>query len=216
MTKEAGERHVKSPIAQQKSAERPQKPSKGQRTRQSTGKLSSAKAHHRGISAMRTKDIWRIAVSEGETAFTGDPQRPSEKCTGCMSCMAICALSKEGIVSSECSGIQIHHATSEWALKKAEKMYTYNLCRQCPGVPPCDEVCPVHAHYRDTKTGAVVVDHEHCIRCGKCVKACPYEACWLSQEHDKVYKCDLCHGNSDGPQCVSVCPSLILNLKAVV
>lgn len=179
-------------------------------------KASSQETKRQDIPSMRTADIWRIVVSEGETAFTGDPQRPSEKCTGCMSCTAICALSKDGIVSSECSGIRIHHQTSEWTLKRAEAMYAYSLCRQCPGVPPCDEVCPVHAHYRDEETGAVVVDHEQCIRCGQCVKACPYDACWLSDEHNKIYKCDLCHGSNDGPQCVEVCPSLILNVKAVV
>jgi Fe-S-cluster-containing dehydrogenase component len=179
-------------------------------------KTSREKRHRSDIPALRTKKIWRIEVYEGETAFTGDPQRPSEKCTGCMSCMAACALSKEGLISSECSGIRIHHFTNEWALRKAEKMYTYAVCRQCPGVPPCDEVCPVHAHYRDGKTGAVVIDHAECTRCGACVKACPYDACWFSPEHDKVYKCDLCHGRSEGPQCVTVCPSMILEVKAVV
>lgn len=214
--KQEEKEHTRNTGSHQRRAKRPKSLINGERKGQSIVKTSSKKAQRNDIPSLRTTDIWRIVVSEGETAFTGDPQRPSEKCTGCMSCMAMCALSKEGVVSPECTGIKIHHYTSEWALKKAEKMYTYSLCKQCPGVPPCDEVCPVHAHYRDEKTGAVVVNHEECIRCGQCVKACPYKACWLSHEHDKVYKCDLCHGNSDGPQCVNVCPSLILNVKAVV
>jgi Fe-S-cluster-containing hydrogenase component 2 len=214
--KQKGEEDRQKPGSHPRGAKGLKKLTRGDTIRQSTVKTSPEKTQRHNILAMRTADIWRIAVSEGETAFTGDPQRPSEKCTGCMSCMAICALSKEGVVSSECSGIRIHHQTSEWTLKRAETLYVYSLCRQCPGVPPCDEVCPVRAHYRDEDTGAVVVDHEQCIRCGQCVKACPYDACWLSEEHDKVYKCDLCHGNNDGPQCIKVCPSLILNVKAVV
>jgi Fe-S-cluster-containing dehydrogenase component len=167
------------------------------------------------IPAYRIEKISRIAVREGETAFTGDPARPSEKCTGCMSCMAACALSREGCVSPEFSGIRIYHHTAAWVLRKAEILYSSSICRQCPGVPPCDEVCPEHAHYRDSKTGAVVIDPNICIRCKQCVDACPYNACWYSEELDKVVKCDVCHGNSEGPQCVTVCPSMILRAQPV-
>ncbi len=165
------------------------------------------------IPAYRIEKISRIVVREGETAFTGDPARPSEKCTGCMSCMAACALSKAGIVSSELSGIRIHHYTCEWVLRESEVLYVSFICRQCPGVPICDELCPVHAHYRDATTGAVIIDQDLCVRCRACEEACPYNACWYSEEWDKMVKCDLCHANPNGPQCVTVCPSVVLKTQ---
>jgi len=171
---------------------------------------------YKSLPAYRTKDIWKIEIDEGDTAFTGNPERPSEKCTGCMSCMAVCSLCKEGVVSPELSGIKVYHYTNEWVLKATEKIYTHSICRQCPGLPPCDEICPVHAHYRDERTGAVLIDHNNCIRCGACVEACPYNACWYSPERDKIIKCDYCYGNSDGPQCIKNCTSKILKLRAVI
>jgi Fe-S-cluster-containing hydrogenase component 2 len=166
-------------------------------------------------SVYRIENIRRVVLTEGETACTGNPERTSEKCTGCMSCMAACSLVHEGIVSSALSGIRVYHFTSEWALRETEKMFTHFICRQCPGVPPCDEVCPENAHYRDDKTGAVIVDHDKCIRCGACVEACPNDACWYSQEFDKIVKCDLCSGNPDGPQCVRNCSNLVLKIEEI-
>ena len=168
------------------------------------------------LPVVKTVNIWSIEVEEGETAFTGDPGRPSEKCTGCMSCMAACALFNQGMVATALSGIRIYHHTAEWTLRRADKLYTYAVCRQCPGLPPCDVACPVHAHYRDDRTGAVLIDDNSCIRCGKCVEACPYGACSLSRELNKIIKCTLCDSGSDGPQCVTVCPSMILKMNRLL
>jgi Fe-S-cluster-containing dehydrogenase component len=132
-----------------------------------------------------------------------------------MSCMAACALANQGAVANTLSGIRIFHHTAEWALRQAETLYTSAVCRQCPGIPPCDAVCPVHAHYRHNETGAVLIDNKACIRCGRCVEACPYDACSLSPEFNKIIKCTLCEGRSDGPQCVPVCPSMILKMRQV-
>lgn len=168
-----------------------------------------------GRASYKMENVKRVVIIEGETACTGDCDRTSQKCTGCMSCMAICALSHEGIVSSELSGIRVDHFTSEWALGENERMFIHSICRQCPGVPPCDEVCPESAHYRDEKSGAVIVDHEKCIKCQACVEACPNDACWYSEEMDKIVKCDLCSGHPEGPQCVRRCPSLVLKIEEI-
>lgn len=47
-------------------------------------------------------------------------------------------------------------------------------CMQCDE-PPCTDVCPVHATYKD-KEGVVVMDYDQCIGCRACIAACPYGA----------------------------------------
>lgn len=180
-----------------------------------TGRHSNVMIERKKLPSRRIDGINRLAMQEGETAFTGDYLRASEKCTGCMSCVAACALAHEGAVSTSFSGMRIHHHTTEWVLRKSEVLYSSSFCLQCPGVPPCDEVCPKHAHYRDESSGAVMVDQGLCIRCGNCVNACPYNACWYSDELDKIVKCDLCAGDRAGPRCVAVCPSQVLKISVV-
>lgn len=47
-------------------------------------------------------------------------------------------------------------------------------CLQCDR-PPCTQVCPVTATYKNEE-GIVVVDYEQCIGCRACIAACPYGA----------------------------------------
>ncbi|MGM0548083.1 MAG: 4Fe-4S dicluster domain-containing protein [Bacillota bacterium] len=51
--------------------------------------------------------------------------------------------------------------------------FVTNNCRKCLA-HPCSIVCPVDAITIEEK--AAVIDQEKCINCGKCKKACPYEA----------------------------------------
>ncbi len=52
-------------------------------------------------------------------------------------------------------------------------MFVTNNCRKCLA-HPCVNVCPVNA-VSIGKTAAII-DQEKCIKCGKCVEACPYTA----------------------------------------
>ena len=50
-----------------------------------------------------------------------------------------------------------------------------NLCRGCVA-RSCSMNCPKHAITHDKKNhGQAVIDHDLCINCGKCVKACPVQ-----------------------------------------
>ncbi len=48
-----------------------------------------------------------------------------------------------------------------------------NNCRGCLA-HPCTAVCPTQAVYM--KDGHSVIDKDKCIRCGKCISSCPYDA----------------------------------------
>lgn len=51
-------------------------------------------------------------------------------------------------------------------------------------------------------TGAVLVDREKCIGCGKCIEACPGRIPFLHPGDKKAVICDLCDGD---PECVKAC-----------
>ena len=166
----------------------------------------------------RVEDVYRVELVEGTSAFTGNPEpgKQSQMCSGCASCEVMCSLCHEGQASRDLSGIKVGHHVVEWMAGEPVQLYTHNICKQCPGIPPCAAVCPVDCYFRDEKTGAVLIDHDNCIRCRLCVEACPYDACWYAPQLDKIVKCDLCHDNADGPQCVSNCPLGVLQLVKVV
>ncbi len=52
-------------------------------------------------------------------------------------------------------------------------VFVTNNCRGCYA-HPCSEVCPVDAIYFEN--GKSVINKDKCVRCGKCVAACPYNA----------------------------------------
>jgi len=55
-----------------------------------------------------------------------------------------------------------------------DKFYLPVQCQQCDE-PPCVDVCPVEATWKE-KDGIVVVDYNWCIGCRYCEAACPYHA----------------------------------------
>lgn len=77
------------------------------------------------------------------------------------------------------------------------------VCQQC-SVAACMEVCPVSAISKNEYTGAMLVDHNRCLRCKMCTIACPFGATIYDPVYDMIAKCDLCGGD---PQCVKQCPS---------
>jgi Fe-S-cluster-containing hydrogenase component 2 len=58
--------------------------------------------------------------------------------------------------------------------------------------------------WRDSESGAVLLDAKICIGCRMCAIACPFGAIGLNylDEPVSILKCDLCDGD---PQCVRFC-----------
>ena len=146
---------------------------------------------------------------EEETIFIAPP-RVSGKCTGCKLCEAICSMTHFGIVDPSLSSIHVLSMEDDWVKERSTKIIERNVCRQCKGITPCMVVCPMlekGALYRDRKTKAVLVNYDVCIRCQRCIEACPYDAITYSEKMDRMIKCDLCGGE---PKCVEWCPPQLL------
>jgi anaerobic carbon-monoxide dehydrogenase iron sulfur subunit len=124
-----------------------------------------------------------------------------EKCIGCKSCELACSLKNEGEMNPGKSRITMlffHEGTYPLP-------YCLPLtCRQCADAP-CLASCPVDAISRlKNVSKTVVIDGEACIKCGRCVSACPFGAMYFNAEERLPYKCELCGGD---PACVSLCPT---------
>lgn len=110
------------------------------------------------------------------------------------------------------------------------KYYLPVQCQQCDN-PPCVDVCPVQATWKEAD-GVVVVDYNWCIGCRYCMAACPYHARrfnWRKPEipaaeinpdqgllsnrvrpQGVVEKCTFClHRTREGrlPACLEACPT---------
>lgn len=111
-----------------------------------------------------------------------------------------------------------------------DKFYMPVQCQQCEN-PPCVDVCPVEATWKESD-GIVVVDYNWCIGCRYCEAACPYHARrfnWTKPEVPKeeinpeqgylsnrirpqgvMEKCTFClHRTRKGklPACLEACPT---------
>jgi Fe-S-cluster-containing dehydrogenase component len=116
------------------------------------------------------------------------------------------------------------------AVPQKDKFYMPVQCQQCDE-PPCVDVCPVQATWKE-KDGIVVVDYNWCIGCRYCMAACPYHARRFNWEKPNVpaaevnpnqgylsnrvrpqgvvEKCHFClHRTREGklPACLEACPT---------
>lgn len=66
------------------------------------------------------------------------------------------------------------NTTYDGVVPKDDKFYLPVQCQQCDE-PPCVDVCPVKATWKE-EDGIVVVDYNWCIGCRYCEAACPYHA----------------------------------------
>lgn len=136
-------------------------------------------------------------------------------CIGCRTCEIACVMAH---CEDDGSPISMADFTPRLRVMKTFNISVPVLCRQCENAP-CMNACP-NAAIR-SQDGSVQVIQSLCIGCKSCVVACPYGAMEVvvsrvgegnRQQRAQANKCDLCHGRSNGPACVEVCPTEALTL----
>ena len=140
-------------------------------------------------------------------SLEGERVLPEERCGGCRLCEAVCALVHERVANPKRSRIHILSRFSD----DHHLIFDQVVCQQCSDqeVPTCAQACPSDAIYRDEGSGLWIVDSEECVGCGVCADECPYGAIFVDPVAVVALKCDLC---GDQPQCVAICPSMVLTL----
>ena len=127
------------------------------------------------------------------------------KCIGCQACTVACIMENavpDGSFRTHVSVYEVEREAHEPSMVMLPR-----LCNHCTN-PPCVEVCPVGATFKQEGTGEVLVDAERCVGCGYCVQACPYDARFINHETQTADKCTFCvHRTSAGllPACVETC-----------
>ncbi len=119
----------------------------------------------------------------------------SDVCTGCRICELRCSLHHRR--ESNPSRALLHVVRLE-----SQGLFIPTVCKHCTEAF-CISACPTGAMYRDSSTGAVLVDTAKCVGCRSCIVACPWGLVWMNPE-GKIDKCDLCGGD---PQCAKWCPT---------
>jgi Fe-S-cluster-containing dehydrogenase component len=102
-----------------------------------------------------------------------------DKCTACQACSVACRMENNvpfaGPEQAELSRVKWWHKVlrfehGEYPHVRIE--FVPRPCQHCDN-PPCVNVCPVGATYKD-KEGVVLVNYERCIGCRFCASTCPY------------------------------------------
>lgn len=103
------------------------------------------------------------------------------RCIGCEACTVSCKVEHNVAIASPKELARRIQWTEVYFFKDRGN-YPYvksdidpRPCMHCEK-PPCVEVCPVGATYRDKDRGLVLQRYERCIGCRYCTTACPYGA----------------------------------------
>lgn len=108
------------------------------------------------------------------------------KCQGYMDCVNACVEENNQDRDSQMQYIRIHEMEDGKGFSFGESddnyyhevpaeghFYMGTQCFHCDN-PPCVEVCPTQATWREDD-GLVVVDYDWCVGCRYCMAACPYD-----------------------------------------
>ncbi len=107
-------------------------------------------------------------------------------CVGCRRCAKACheennhdrvsGNSYITVLEMSKGSMDMEHGSADYnhPVPQNDKFYMPVQCQQCDN-PPCVDVCPVEATWKE-EDGIVVVDYNWCIGCRYCEAACPYHA----------------------------------------
>lgn len=163
-------------------------------------------------------------------------------CVGCRKCAEAChhennhdrasGSSYIRVLEMKKGSLDMEKGTAHYSgpVPKKDSFYMPVQCQQCDA-PPCVDVCPVEATWKDPD-GIVAVDYNWCIGCRYCEAACPYHARrfnWTKPEipveeinpvqsylsnrirpQGVMEKCTYClHRTREGrmPACLEACPT---------
>ncbi len=133
------------------------------------------------------------------------------KCIGCTACMDACR--ETNLVPEGVSRLEIIRSEPQGEYPDANYSFFRKSCQHCDN-PPCVEVCPSGASFRDEETGIVDVNPDKCVGCQYCVAACPYQVRFIHPEKNTPDKCNFCRDTNLAqgklPACVSACPTQAL------
>lgn len=127
-------------------------------------------------------------------------------CYGCRTCSMACKSENETP-----NGVLWRNVKEFHFENPNEIAYITMGCNHCDD-PQCLKICPAQA-YKKREDGIVVQNHEQCIGCQMCVKACPYQVPVFNKVEGKTSKCDFCASRIDDgliPRCVESCPASAL------
>jgi len=104
-----------------------------------------------------------------------------DRCTGCQACVVACkqennvpfSTPEEAEMGRMIAWVQVL-PTVEGEYPDVKMRFMPLLCQQCDH-PPCTNVCPTGATYKNAE-GIVAQVYPRCIGCRYCANACPYSA----------------------------------------
>jgi len=115
-------------------------------------------------------------------------------CCGCNICEMVCSLTHTGSVNPYQARVKVTMVREEGHIEPI-------ICQHC-NPAPCEISCPTKAlFFAANLPGVVLLDNSKCIKCYRCVQACPFGAIQVSPRGE-ILKCDLCGGD---PACVQLC-----------
>ncbi|MFZ5591323.1 MAG: 4Fe-4S binding protein [Bacillota bacterium] len=105
----------------------------------------------------------------------------SSKCSGCRICGLWCSLQHEQAANPALPRVKVSRNHARYQCQPV----TSAPCAR----PACIDACPKQALNQDNQTGGIIVDHEKCIGCRKCLRTCPNAAIsfpWVSSQYIDV------------------------------
>lgn len=159
------------------------------------------------IAATSIGTVYSLEINGNRFGLLHDEQ----KCIGCTACMEACRTTNK--VPDGVSRLEIIRTDNGAEYPDKEFSFFRQSCQHCDD-PPCVDVCPSGASFKDTATGIVDVDADLCVGCQYCVAACPYQVRFINPETLSADKCDFCRKTNlaEGklPACVLACPTQAL------